>query len=87
MHNINIINLCIVELVTDAPIPCNIHYMSVILRYRVFAAVVFTALSVGRASSFAPDAQKAQLSASRIMTLLNRKPEIDGYDENGMKLV
>ena len=54
---------------------------------RVFTAVVITALSIGRASSFAPDAQKAQLSASRVMTLLRRQPEIDGYDKDGLKPV
>lgn len=51
---------------------------------RVFAAVVFTALSLGRASSFAPDAQKAQLSASRILTLLAREPLIDSYSKDGL---
>ena len=55
--------------------------------YRVFAAVVFTALSIGRASSFAPDAQKAQLSASRIFNLVHRMPEIDNYDTDGEKPV
>ncbi len=63
------------------------YHLLLLLFYSVFAAVVFTALSIGRASSFAPDAQKAQLSASRIMTLLRRKPEIDGYDKEGIKPV
>ena len=53
----------------------------------VYAAIVFTALSIGRASSFAPDAQKAQLSASRVLTLLKRKPEIDNYSTDGLKPV
>ena len=42
---------------------------------------------MGRASSFAPDAQKAQLSAARIFNLANREPEIDNYDTDGEKLV
>ena len=54
---------------------------------RVFGAVVFTALSLGRASSFAPDASKAQASASRILFLLRRKPVIDATSPNGQKLV
>ena len=54
---------------------------------RVFAAVVFTALSIGRASSFAPDASKAQVSAAKIIALLNRKPQIDASSSEGIKLV
>ena len=54
---------------------------------RVFGAVVFTALSLGRASSFAPDASKAQASASRILSLLRRKPVIDATSPDGQKLV
>lgn len=53
----------------------------------VFAAVVFTALSIGRASSFAPDASKAQVSAAKILSLLNRKPSIDSASSEGLKLV
>lgn len=53
----------------------------------VFAAVVFTALSIGRASSFAPDASKAQVSAGKIIALLNRKSQIDAYSSEGVKLV
>ena len=55
--------------------------------YSVFAAVVFTALSIGRASSFAPDASKAQVSAAKIFALINRKPQIDASSSEGLKLV
>ena len=55
--------------------------------HRVFAAVVFTALSLGRASSFAPDATKAKLSATRIIALLKRRPLIDITSTQGQKLV
>ena len=54
--------------------------------HRVFAAVVFTALSIGRASSFAPDASKAQVSAAKIISLLNRRPQIDSSSGEGIKL-
>ena len=53
----------------------------------VFAAVVFTALSIGRASSFAPDASKAQVSAAKIIALINRKPQIDTSSSDGIRLV
>ena len=50
-------------------------------------AVVFTALSVGRASSFAPDDSKARASAARIFALLNREPPIDSTSPDGERLV
>lgn len=58
--------------------------MFVLSPHRVFAAVVFTALSVGRASSFAPDLTKARVSASRILTLIRREPPIDSYSKEGL---
>ena len=54
---------------------------------RTYAAVVFTALTLGRASSFAPDASKAQASAARILHLFERKPPIDTTSPDGMKPV
>ena len=53
----------------------------------VFSAVIFGALGIGQAGSFAPNYAKAKLSANRIFFLLDRKPEIDGYSEEGKKLV
>ena len=53
----------------------------------MFAAVVFTALSLGRISSLAPDAAKSKLAAARIMGLLNRKPTMDVVGSDGLKLV
>lgn len=55
--------------------------------FRVFFALVFGALAVGQAGSFAPDYKKAKLSANRIFELLDRKPIIDGESEEGNKLV
>ena len=55
--------------------------------YRVFAAVVFTALSIGSTTAYAPDIQKAHLSASRILALLNTKPNIDSYNNGGIEPV
>ena len=55
--------------------------------HRVFGAIGFTAVTVGRASSVAPDITKARVSASRILTLLRRKPTIDSYSKDGLKLV
>ena len=55
--------------------------------YRVFAAVVFTALQLGRASSFAGDVSKAKVSAARIFSLLKLEPEIDSESPDGLKPV
>jgi ABC-type multidrug transport system fused ATPase/permease subunit len=55
--------------------------------FRVFMAVIFGALSVGQASSFAPNYAKAKLSANRIFAILDRKPVIDNYSEEGEKPV
>lgn len=66
---------------------CWLHIVSCLYLCRVFAAVVFTALSIGRASSFAPDASKAQVSAAKILALINRKPDIDSSSSEGIKLV
>ena len=51
--------------------------------FRVFFAIVFGALSLGQASTFAPDYAKARLSANRIFALIDRIPLIDIYSEEG----
>ena len=61
--------------------------LAVLSLCRVYAAVVFTALSVGRTSSFAPDLTKARVSASRILALIRREPPIDSYSKDGLRLV
>ncbi|NXB51636.1 MDR1 protein, partial [Leucopsar rothschildi] len=52
----------------------------------VYSAVVFAAMNVGQSSSMAPDYGKARMSAQRIFQLLDRKPLIDSYSEQGEKL-
>ena len=61
--------------------------LAVLSLCRVYAAVVFTALSIGRTSSFAPDLTKARVSASRILALIRREPPIDSYSKDGLRLV
>ncbi len=55
--------------------------------FRVFIAIIFGAVAVGQASAFAPNYGKAKLSANRIFAILDRKPEIDNYSEEGEKMV
>ncbi|XP_023932082.1 multidrug resistance protein 1A isoform X3 [Lingula anatina] len=50
---------------------------------KVFSAVVFGAMALGQASSFAPDYNKAKIAASKIFLLFDREPEIDSYSTEG----
>ena len=54
---------------------------------RVFSAIVFSAMSIGQATSFAPDYGKAKLAAAKVFQLLDHEPSIDSYSEEGQKLV
>ncbi|XP_040208751.1 ATP-dependent translocase ABCB1-like [Rana temporaria] len=59
---------------------CYMHFENVFI---VFSAIMFAAISVGQSNSFAPDFGKAKASAYRIFQLLDRKPAIDIYSEEG----
>nr|XP_056713062.1 ATP-binding cassette sub-family B member 5 [Euleptes europaea] len=52
----------------------------------VFASVIFAAMNVGQSNSLAPDFGKSKVSAQRIFQLLDRKPLIDSYSEEGDEL-
>ncbi|PKK31850.1 ATP-binding cassette, sub-family B (MDR/TAP), member 5 [Columba livia] len=52
----------------------------------VFSSVIFAAMNVGQSASLAPDYGKSRMSAQRIFQLLDRKPLIDSYSEEGEKL-
>lgn len=52
--------------------------------FQVFGAMIFTAQTVGRAFSFAPDASKGKVSAARILALIKKKPPIDSESEEGI---
>ena len=54
---------------------------------RVFSAIVFGAMGLGEASSFAPDYAKAKAAGGRLFALFNRTPEIDSSSEEGAKPV
>ena len=67
--------------------PDHIAYLEFQDIFRVFIALVFGALTVGQAGAFAPNYAKAKISANRIFALLDRRPAIDSYSEDGSKLV
>ncbi|NWI52551.1 MDR1 protein, partial [Calyptomena viridis] len=52
----------------------------------VFSSIIFAAMNVGQSASLAPDYGKAKMSAQKIFQLLDRKPLIDSYSEEGEKL-
>ena len=60
------------------------HFSDVL---QVFTAIVFASVSIGLANSLAPDYVAAKLSAKKIMALLERRPNPDGFSEEGTKLV
>ena len=46
--------------------------------------VLFGAMSLGQALSYAPDYGKAKISASRLFALFKRQPKIDNYSNEGV---
>lgn len=65
----------------------NIIRSNVLDVFRVFAALAFASVSIGVSGSLAPDYAAAKLSAGKILELLERKPDPDGYSEDGLLLV
>ena len=59
-------------------------YASIDEVYLVFLALVFGALGIGQAASFAPNYTKAKASAKRIYALLDRRPVMDNFSEDGL---
>ncbi|MBZ3872674.1 Phosphatidylcholine translocator ABCB4 [Sciurus carolinensis] len=59
----------------------HMRFRDVIL---VFSAIVFGAVALGHASSFAPDYAKAKLSAAHLFKLFERQPLIDSYSKEGL---
>ncbi|XP_028835614.1 multidrug resistance protein 1 [Denticeps clupeoides] len=53
--------------------------------YLVFSVIVFAAMNIGQSSSLAPDFAKAKTSAQRILSMLDMKPAIDIYNQEGHK--
>ena len=51
------------------------------------AALVLASMMLGRLSSYAPEIGKGRIAASRIFQIINSKPSIDPYSEDGIKSV
>lgn len=55
--------------------------------YRVFFAISFCAVSVGQATSWIPDYNKAKLAAGLIFHLIEQKSNMDPFNEGGLRPV
>ncbi|ORX45556.1 multidrug resistance protein 1 [Piromyces finnis] len=53
--------------------------------FRVLMAIIFTAMAVGRASSIAPDYDKAAEAFGHVLEIIDRKSKIDASDPSGIK--
>ncbi|XP_024123995.1 ATP-binding cassette, sub-family B (MDR/TAP), member 4 [Oryzias melastigma] len=51
--------------------------------FLVISAVLFGAMAVGEANSFAPNYAKAKMSAAHLVMLMNKVPEIDNLSNEG----
>ncbi|CAJ1062228.1 ATP-binding cassette%2C sub-family B (MDR/TAP), member 4 [Xyrichtys novacula] len=51
--------------------------------FLVISAVLFGAMAVGEANTFAPNYAKAKISAAHLVYLINREPAIDNLSEEG----
>lgn len=49
----------------------------------VISAVLYGAMAIGEANSFAPNYAKAKISASHLMMLMDREPDIDNLSQEG----
>ncbi|KAM9852100.1 ATP-dependent translocase ABCB1 [Aulostomus maculatus] len=54
--------------------------------FLVISAVLYGAMAVGEANSFTPNYAKAKISASHLITLMNREPAIDNLSQEGETL-
>ncbi|XP_078273190.1 ATP-dependent translocase ABCB1-like isoform X1 [Rhinoraja longicauda] len=59
------------------------NYMGFRDVFLVFSAIVFGAMALGQASSFAPDYAKAKVSAARIIMLIEQAVSIDSFSDAG----
>lgn len=50
-------------------------------------ALLYGAMAVGEANTYAPNFAKAKLSASHLMMLINKQPAIDNLSEEEATLV
>uniref|UniRef100_A0A7N8X1Z4 ATP-binding cassette, sub-family B (MDR/TAP), member 4 n=1 Tax=Mastacembelus armatus TaxID=205130 RepID=A0A7N8X1Z4_9TELE len=60
---------------------CNVFWEG--LLFFVYSAILYGAMAVGQANSYAPNYAKAKLSASHLLMLINKEPAIDNLSQEG----
>ena len=61
--------------------------VSICLASRVATAIIMASMTVGQASAFAPNYNKAIIGSARIFKLLDRVPLIDASGQTGADIV
>ena len=61
----------------------DIAYVEFFNVFRVFLAIVYGGLAISQASAYIPNLTRGKLSANRIFFMLDRKPVIDNYSDEG----
>ena len=63
------------------------HEISFVGIFRVFSAITFGAVAIGRSAAMAPNYSKGKASVKRILELNERSSKIDPDDKSGIILV
>ena len=53
----------------------------------MLSAIIFSAMSVGQSSAWAPDYKKARLAADKIFKLIDRETKINPFSTEGLQPV
>lgn len=62
-------------------------FLFLVVVFSVISAIIYGAMAMGEANSFTPNYAKAKMSASHILMLIDRVPDIDNNSEEGEKPV
>ena len=67
--------------------PGHVAYTNYQDVFRVVATLTLAAKGAGKAVSFAPFFTKGRISANKVFSIIDRRPVVNKYDKEGIKLV
>lgn len=67
--------------------PNSLYFASFVDIIVTFYALIFAAVGIAQAGSYAPHLKRARISANRILCIVNREPKINADSEEGIKIV